>query len=167
VIGHEMGHGYDDQGAKYDETGILRSWWNADDEKRFAEKVDVLAKQYSAFEPLPGLKLNGQLTAGENIGDLGGLSVALEAYKISLGGREPPVLDGFTGEQRFFLGWAQVWRNVMREELLRVRVTSDPHSPPEYRCNGVVRNMNDWYGAFDVTPDEKLYLSAAERLQIW
>jgi putative endopeptidase len=167
VIGHEMGHGYDDQGAKYDETGVLRSWWNADDEKRFAEKVTQLARQYSAFEPLPGLHVNGEFTAGENIGDLGGLSVALEAYRISLAGKEPPVLDGFTGEQRFFLGWAQVWRSLIREELLRVRVTSDPHSPAEYRCNGVVRNMNDWYGAFDVTPGEKLYLPPAERLRIW
>jgi putative endopeptidase len=167
VIGHEMGHGYDDQGAKYDETGVLRSWWNADDEQRFAAKVQQLAKQYSGFQPLPGLNVNGEFTSGENIGDLGGLSVALEAYRISLAGREPPVLDGFSGEQRFFLGWAQVWRSVIREEQLRVQVTSDPHSPAEYRCNGVVRNVDAWYGAFDVEPGEKLYLPPADRLHIW
>jgi len=167
VIGHEMGHGYDDQGAKSDENGILRTWWKKEDEDRFKVKVQALAAQYSKYEPLPGLKVNGDFTSGENIGDLGGLSVAHEAYMISLAGKAPPVLDGFSGEQRFFLGWCQVWRSIIRDEALRVIVTSDVHSPAEYRCNGVVRNMDAWYSAFDVNPGQKLYLAPDERVRIW
>jgi len=167
VIGHEMGHGYDDQGAKSDENGILRTWWNKDDEERFKVKVDALAKQYSSYEPLPGLHVNGDFTSGENIGDLGGVSVAFEAYQMSLKGKTPPVLDGFTGKQRFFLGWAQVWRGLIRDEALRVRLTSDVHSPSEFRCNGPVRNVDAWYEAFDVKPGEKLYLKPDERVHIW
>lgn len=167
VIGHEMGHGYDDQGAKSDENGVLRTWWKKEDEDRFKVKVNALAKQYSSYEPLPGLFVNGNFTSGENIGDLGGLSVAHEAYVISLGGKPAPVLDGFTGEQRFFLGWAQVWRSVIREAALRQRVTADTHSPAEYRTNGVVRNIDSWYDAFGVKSDEKLYLKPEDRVRIW
>jgi putative endopeptidase len=167
VIGHEMGHGYDDQGAKSDENGVLRTWWQKEDEDRFKVKVAALAKQYSSYEPLPGLKVNGDFTSGENIGDLGGLSVAHEAYLMSLGGKPAPVLDGFTGEQRFFLGWAQVWRSIIRDEALRQQVTADVHSPAEYRCNGVVRNVNAWYDAFDIKPDNKLYLKPEDRVHIW
>ncbi|MBP6010860.1 MAG: M13 family metallopeptidase [Alphaproteobacteria bacterium] len=167
VIGHEMGHGYDDQGAKADENGILRSWWKKEDEERFAVKVRALAAQYSKFEPLPGLHVNGELTSGENIGDLGGLSVARHAYLLSQKGKTPVVLDGYTGEQRLFLGWCQVWRANIRDERLRAQVTSDPHSPAEYRCNGVVRNVDAWYDAFGVKPGDKLYLKPEDRVHIW
>ena len=167
VIGHEMGHGYDDQGAKSDENGILRTWWKKEDEDAFKVKVVALGKQYSSYEPLPGLHVNGDFTSGENIGDLGGLTVAREAYHISLGGKTPPVLDGFTGEQRVFLGWAQVWRSNIREEALRAQVTSDVHSPAQYRCNGVVRNIDGWYDAFSVKPENKLYLKPEDRVHIW
>jgi putative endopeptidase len=167
VIGHEMGHGFDDQGSKSDELGVLRKWWSDDDERRFKELTGKLADQYSQFEALPGLLVNGRLTLGENIGDLGGLNVALEAYKISLKGKEPPVLDGFTGVQRLFLGFAQVWRGLLRDGLLRRIVVSDPHSPNEFRANGPVRNMDEWYRAFDVAAAAKLYLPPDQRVRIW
>lgn len=167
IIGHEMGHGYDDQGAKSDEKGVLRTWWKREDEERFRKKTQALAKQFSTYSPLPGLKVNGEFTSGENIGDLGGLSVALAAYRLSLNGEEAPVKDGFTGIQRFFLGWAQVWRALIRDEAMRYLVTSDVHSPPPYRVNGIVRNMDDWYEAFQVGPDDELYLPPEERVRIW
>ena len=167
VIGHEMGHGYDDQGAKSDENGVLRSWWKKEDEDRFAVKVKALAAQYSQYEPLPGVKVNGDFTSGENIGDLGGLTVGLHAYKLSLKGKPAPTLDGFTPEQRVFLGWCQVWRSNIREAALRNQVTSDVHSPAEYRCNGAVRNVDEWYTAFDVKPGDKLYLKPEDRVRIW
>jgi predicted metalloendopeptidase len=167
VIGHEMGHGFDDQGSKSDGDGILRKWWNAEDETRFKVLGDKLAAQYGKFEALPGLFLNGRLSLGENIGDLGGLNVALEGYLISIAGREPPVLDGFTGLQRFFLGFGQIWRTLMREEAMRNQVISGPHSPGEFRANGTVRNMDAWYQAFGVKPDAKLYVPPEERVRIW
>jgi predicted metalloendopeptidase len=167
VIGHEMGHGFDDQGSKSDEKGVLRKWWNDEDERRFKELGDKLADQYSKFEALPGLFVNGRLTLGENIGDLGGLNVSLEAYKISLGGNEPPVIDGFTGLQRFFLGFGQIWRQLIREEALRNQVVSDSHSPGEFRANGTVRNMDEWYEAFAVKEGAKLYLEPGQRVRIW
>jgi putative endopeptidase len=167
VIGHEMGHGFDDQGSKSDEKGVLRKWWNEEDERRFKELGDKLADQYSKFEALPGLFVNGRLTLGENIGDLGGLNVALEAYRISLNGKEPPVVDGFTGIQRFFLGFGQIWRQLIREEALRNQVVSDSHSPGEFRANGTVRNMDEWYDAFDVKAGAKLYLEPDKRVRIW
>ena len=167
VIGHEMGHGYDDQGAKSDEKGVLRSWWKPEDEERFRAKTRALAAQFSTYSPVPGLHVNGEFTSGENIGDLGGTAVALEAYRISLKGQTPPVLDGFTGEQRFYLGWAQVWRSVAREEFLRMATTSDYHSPDEFRVNGIVRNMDGWYDAFQVAPGDALYLKPEERVRIW
>ncbi len=167
VIGHEMGHGFDDQGSKSDENGVFRKWWNADDERRFKELGDRLADQYSKFEALPGLFVNGRLTLGENIGDLGGLNVALEAYKISLGSKEPAVIDGFTGIQRFFLGFAQIWRQLIREEALRNQVVSDSHSPGEFRANGTVRNMDEWYEAFGVQAGAKLFVAPEQRVRIW
>ena len=167
VIGHEMGHGFDDQGAKSDAQGVLRDWWNAEDVRRFEEVTGRLAAQYEAFEPLPGLHLNGRLTLGENIGDNGGLQVAYHAYTISRGGQEAAVLDGVTGDQRFFLGWAQVWRSLLREEAMRNQVLNGPHSPGIYRANGPVRNMDAWYAAFDVTAEDDLYLAPADRVTVW
>jgi putative endopeptidase len=167
VIGHEMGHGFDDQGAKSDARGVLRTWWQPADEKSFKKLGDALVKQYDAYEALPGLKLNGRLTLGENIGDLGGLTVALEAYRLSLGGKEAPVLEELTGQQRFFLSWAQAWRSLYRDERLRNLVMSDPHSPAKFRVNGVVRNMDAWYEAFKIEPEDALYLAPEERVRIW
>jgi predicted metalloendopeptidase len=167
VIGHEMGHGFDDQGAKQDAKGILRTWWKKEDEDAFAKLTAGLATQYSTFEPLPGIKINGELTLGENIGDLGGLTMAREAYLISLNGAPPPVLDGVTADQRFFYGWAQVWRGLIRDPALRNQILSDPHSPQEYRVNGVVRNIDAWYDAFSVKPGDKLYLAPDKRVKIW
>jgi putative endopeptidase len=167
VIGHEMGHGFDDQGAKSDAHGVLRTWWQPQDEIAFKKLVDHLAAQYDTFEALPGLHVNGRLTLGENIGDLGGLSVSYAAYHRSLHGRHAPVIDGLTGDQRFFLAWAQGWQSLYRDEQLRKLVVSNPHSPPQFRVNGVVRNMDAWYAAFDVQPKDRLYLSPAERVRIW
>jgi predicted metalloendopeptidase len=167
VIGHEMGHGFDDQGAKSDARGVLRNWWQPADEQAFHQRVDRLDGQYASFEPLPGLKVDGRLTLGENIGDLGGVSVAYEAYHRSLRGATAPVLDGLTGDQRLFLSWAQVWRQKQRDEDLRSQVTSNPHSPAKFRVNGVVRNVDAWYPAFNVQPGEKLYLPPEERVHIW
>jgi putative endopeptidase len=167
VIGHEMGHAFDDQGSKTDENGIQRTWWKFDDIARFKILAASLAAQYSQFEPLPGTHINGNLTLGENIGDNGGLSVALEAYQISSRGNEAPVMDGFTALQRFFLSWAQTYRENIREAQLRADIAADPHSPAEFRVNGVVRNMDAWYDAFGVKPGDKLYLDPASRLRIW
>jgi putative endopeptidase len=167
VIGHEMGHGFDDQGAKSDAKGILRTWWGEADVKAFKARTDALAEQYSQFEPLPGIKVNGRLTLGENIGDIGGLTVAYRAYQLSLNGKPAPVIDGFTGDQRFFLGWAQVWRTLYRDEALRNQVLTDPHSPAMYRVNGVVRNHDAWYTAFNVKPGDALYLPPEKRVKIW
>jgi len=167
VIGHEMGHGFDDQGAKSDAHGVLRDWWNADDVRRFREVTDRLADQYSQFEPLPGLHLNGRLSLGENIGDCGGLQVALHAYRISLGGQEAPVLEGTTGLQRFYMGRAQHRKQLQREQALRNQVMTGPHSPARYRINGPARNMDAWYEAFNVQPGDALYLPPEERVTIW
>jgi putative endopeptidase len=167
VIGHEMGHGFDDQGAKSDAQGVLRDWWNAEDVARFTTLGDGLVAQYNAFEALPGITVNGRLTLGENIGDNGGLQVALHAYRLSLGGREAPVLDGLSGDQRFFLGWGQAWRNKYRDAALRNLVMSDPHSPAHFRANGAVRNMDAWYAAFNVQPANALYLPPDQRVMIW
>jgi putative endopeptidase len=167
VIGHEMGHGFDDQGSKSDGYGVLRDWWAPEDVARFRALTDKLAEQYSAFEALPGLKLNGRVSLGENIGDNGGLQVAYAAYRLSLKGREAPVLDGFTGDQRFFLGWAQVWRGLIRNEALRMQVVTGPHSPPYFRTIGPVRNMDSWYAAFGVTATDPAYLPPDRRVLIW
>ena len=167
VIGHEISHSFDDQGAKLDESGRLHQWWTTDDVTRFKQLGQRLITQYDAFEPFPGVHVKGANTIGENIADLGGLSAAHEAYVISLQGREAAVLDGFTGEQRVFLGWAQAWQQVIREEALRNRIVSDEHSPAEYRVNGVVRNIDDWYAAFGVGEGAALYLPVPERVHIW
>lgn len=169
VIGHEIGHGFDDQGAKSDGTGMLRDWWSEADGKAFAALGAKLAAQYDRMCPLDDGKtcVNGRLTLGENIGDLAGLSLALRAYRMALGGKEAPVIDGFTGEQRFFLAWAQVWRAANREDNLRQRLVTDPHSPEQFRVNGVVRNMDAWYDAFGVNPGDALYLPPEERVRIW
>ncbi len=167
VIGHEMGHGFDDQGAKSDARGVLHAWWGAGDVAAFQKLTTRLADQYSGFEPLPGIKVNGRLTLGENIGDLGGIEAAHQAYHLALGSHRAPVLEGLTGEQRFFLAYAQVWRTLYRDESLRNLVMSDPHSPGQYRVNGVVHNVDAWYEAFGVKPGEPLYLPPAERVHIW
>jgi putative endopeptidase len=167
VIGHEMGHGFDDQGSKSDARGVLRTWWLPEDTRAFKARTDSLATQYDGYTALPGLNVNGRLTLGENIGDLGGLSIAYLAYHRSLKGRKARVLDGLSGDQRYFLAWAQVWRTLLRDEQLRTQVMSNPHSPPRFRVNGVVRNIDAWYQAFDVKPGDKLYLSPAERVHIW
>ena len=167
VIGHEMGHGFDDQGSKSDGKGIQRNWWTDGDRANFDVKTDALAAQYSRFEPIEGNFVDGRFTLGENIGDLGGLSMAYHAYKLSLGGKPAPVIDGFTGDQRFFLAWAQVWKRKSRDAALISQLKSDPHSPAEYRVNGVVRNMDEWYEAFGVTEGDALYLPPEERISIW
>jgi predicted metalloendopeptidase len=167
VIGHEMGHGFDDQGAKSDAKGVLRTWWKTEDVEAFKKRTEALADQYSAFEPLKGLHLNGHLTLGENIGDLGGVSIARDAYLISLNGAPAPAVGGFSAEQQFFLGWAQVWRELNRDEALRNQVMTDPHSPGENRVNGVVRNVDAWYAAFQVGPSDKLFLAPERRVKIW
>jgi len=167
VIGHEISHAFDDQGRKFDGTGNLRDWWTPQDVQRFTARTQALAAQYSAYEPLPGEHINGELTLGENIADLSGLTVARRAYQLSLAGRPAPVLDGFTGEQRFFLGWAQVWRGKTRDQDLRSQLLSDPHSPNEFRANGVVSNLPEYYAAFDVKPGDKLFRPPDQRVKIW
>jgi putative endopeptidase len=167
VIGHEMGHGFDDQGAKSDGHGVLRDWWAAADAAAFGQLVAKLAAQYDSYEPLPGIHVNGRLTSGENIGDNGGLQVSHHAYTLSLNGQPAPAIDGFGGDQRFFLGFAQAWRGKIRDEALRNQVLTDPHSPAQYRCNGTVRNMEQWYAAFDVQQGQALYLAPGDRVLIW
>jgi len=167
VIGHEIGHGFDDQGRAFDETGKTRNWWTDETDAKFRAATDKLAAQYDTYCPVTGGCINGRLTMGENIGDLGGLTMAYTAYKLSLNGQEAPVIDGFTGDQRFFLAWAQVWRSLGREDDTRQRLVTDPHSMPEFRTNGVVRNMDAWYAAFDVKEGDKLYIKPEDRVHIW
>ncbi len=170
VIGHEIGHGFDDQGAKYDGDGNLVDWWTDADRAEFGKRTKALIEQYEEFVPRglePSHHVNGAFTVGENIGDLGGLSIALLAYRLSLKGQEAPVIDGLTGEQRVFFGWAQVWRTKSREAEAIRRLAVDPHSPPEFRCNGVIRNMDAFYDAFEVGPDDELYLEPERRVHIW
>jgi predicted metalloendopeptidase len=167
VIGHEMGHGFDDQGSKSDSAGVQRNWWTDEDRARFEARTKALVAQYNSYCPLEGHCVNGQLALGENIGDLGGLSMAYTAYKLSLDGKEAPVIDGLTGDQRFFLAWAQVWKSKYRDEAMINQVKVGPHSPPQYRINGPLRNLNEWYDAFDVQAGDALYLPPAERVRIW
>lgn len=167
VIGHEISHGFDDQGRKSDGSGRLHDWWTPADATAFKARTDKLGAQYSAFEPLPGAHISGDLTMGENIGDMGGINLALAAYHASLHGKPAPVIDGLTGDQRVFLGWAQVWRGKSRPDALRQQLVTDPHSPPEARVNGVVRNVDAWYTAFNVKPGDKLYVAPADRVKIW
>jgi putative endopeptidase len=169
VIGHEMGHGFDDQGSKSDANGRLRNWWTDADRANFDGLTDRLVAQYNQFCPLDEGKtcVNGRLTLGENIGDVGGISMAYRAYKLATKGKDVPVIDGLTGDQRFFLAWAQVWRSTQREESNRNRLRTDPHSPEQFRVNGVVRNIDEWYEAFNVQPGDKMYLPPEERVRIW
>jgi putative endopeptidase len=168
VIGHEISHGFDDQGSKYDGMGVLRNWWTQADRKAFDARTGALSAQYDGYEGLPGLHVNGKLTLGENIADLAGLVVAHRAYRISLGGKEAPLLDGLTGDQRFYLAFGQSWRAKVREGATRQRILSNPHSPPEFRVNGVVRNDDGWYAAFpEVKPGSRYYLPPERRIRLW
>jgi putative endopeptidase len=167
VIGHEVGHGFDDKGSTFDGDGVLRNWWTDDDRAEFEKRTGRLVDQYAGFAPFEDLSVNGEYTLGENIGDLGGISIGLLAYKMSLDGKEPPVIDGFTGIQRVFLGYGQVWRAIIRDEALRRQIATDPHSPAVYRANGPVRNVPDWYEAFNVQETDALYLPPEERVKIW
>ena len=167
VIGHEIGHGFDDQGSKSDGDGVLRSWWTPEDRAAFEALTTRLGAQYDQFEPLPGFHVQGGLTMGENIGDAAGVAVGLEAYHLSLNGRPSPVLDGITGDQRFFYGWAQVWQSKMRDDALRNQIATDPHSPAEFRVIGPLRNVDAWYEAFNVQPGSKYYLAPEDRVRIW
>lgn len=167
VIGHEIGHGFDDQGSTFDGDGVLRNWWTKSDLAEFKKRTNALVAQYSSFKPFTDLNLNGEFTLGENIGDLGGMTIALKAYHASLKGKPAPVLDGFTGDQRVFIGWGQVWLSKSREQAIRKQVATDPHSPAEFRINGVVRNIPEFYTAFHVKPGDSLYLAPEKRVKIW
>lgn len=167
VIGHEMGHGFDDQGAKSDGDGVLRNWWTDNDLKEFKIRTQKLSDQYSKFEALPGEFINGKLTLGENIGDLGGLTIAHRAYMLSLKGQQADVIDKFSGEQRFFMGWAQVWAYKFRDKALRMRLQTDPHSPAPFRGNGTLMNMPEFMQAYDVKAEDKMYRKAEDRVKIW
>ncbi len=167
VIGHEIGHGFDDSGSTFDGDGVLRNWWTDEDRTEFEKRTGKLIDQYASFKPFDDLNVNGEFTLGENIGDLGGISIGLLAYEMSLDGAEAPVIDGFTGVQRVFLGYSQVWRSKSRDEALRVQIATDPHSPPKYRANGAVRNVPEFYEAFNVQEGDALYLPPEERVKIW
>jgi len=167
VIGHEIGHGFDDQGATFDGDGVMRNWWTPEDLSAFKSKTSALILQYNGFKAFPDLNLNGEFTLGENIGDLGGLSIAIKAYQLSLNGEKAPVMDGFTGMQRVFIGWGQVWLDKQREAAMRSQIASDPHSPAKFRINGVVRNVPEFYEAFGVKPTDSLYLAPNQRVKIW
>ena len=167
TIGHEISHAFDDQGRKVDENGELRDWWTEEDAAKYEARAEKLVEQYTAYEPLEGIHVNGRLTLGENIADLAGLTVAYRAYLRSLDGEEAPVIDGMTGAQRFFMGMAQAERSKMREEFLREILLSDPHSPSEYRVNGIVANMPEFYEAFGVSEGDGHYKAPEERVQIW
>ncbi len=167
VIGHEMGHGFDDQGSKYDDKGNLRNWWTEADLKAFKERADNLVSQYSNYAVFDDLNVNGELTLGENIGDLSGVTIAYKAYKASLNGKEAPVIDGLTGDQRFFMGYAQIWRSKIVEKSMRNRVATDPHSPGEFRALGSLSNMPEFYDAFNVKEGDKMYIAPENRVKIW
>jgi putative endopeptidase len=167
VMGHEIGHGFDDQGSKYSGLGVLESWWTDQDRKAFEARVSALGAQYDSYEGLPGLHVNGKLTMGENIGDLSGLSIALQAYHYSLNGKPAPVIDGYTGDQRYFLGFAQIWRAKNSEASLRRQILSNPHSPAHWRVVGPTRNVDAWYDAFGVKPGDKYYLPSDKRVHLW
>jgi putative endopeptidase len=167
VIGHEMGHGFDDQGSKSDSAGIQRNWWTDADRAGFEQRTKALGAQYNAFCPLPGQCVNGALTMGENIGDLGGLTLGLDAYHASLHGKPAPVIDGLTGDQRFFLSWGQIWKGKYRDEALLNLIKTNPHSPSQYRANGPLRNFDPWYRAFDVKPEDKMFVAPEQRVRIW
>jgi putative endopeptidase len=167
VIGHEISHGFDDSGSQFDADGDLHDWWTKADHEKFAAKTKALIAQYDAYEPVQGYHLNGALTLGENIGDNSGLAIAYKAYQISLGGRAAPVIDGFTGDQRLYLGWVQVWRGKVREAEEIQRIKTDPHSPPAVRGTAPLRNQAGFYEAFGLAPGDKMYLPPDQRVDIW
>jgi putative endopeptidase len=169
VIGHEIGHGFDDQGSRYDGDGNLSNWWNDQDRSEFEKRTSKLIAQYNELAPeeVPDTKVNGALTIGENIGDLGGSTIAYKAYKIALNGKEAPMIDGYTGDQRFFLGYAQIWRSKIRAEAMKVRLATDPHSPGEFRCNQILRNLSEFHNAFGLKQGDGLYMDESERVRIW
>lgn len=167
VIGHEIGHGFDDQGSGFDGDGVMRDWWTKEDRAAFQKKTAALIGQYDTFKVFPDLNVNGTYTQGENIGDLGGCGIAYKAYKMSLKGEEAPVIDGFTGDQRFFIGYAQSWLGKMRDEYLRTLVATNPHAPDHFRVIGILRNIPEWYTAFNVKPGDKMYLAPEQRVKIW
>jgi putative endopeptidase len=167
VIGHEISHGFDDQGSKYDGKGVFQDWWTEQDRKNFDARTAVIVSQYDAYEPLPGLHVIGKNTLGENIADIAGLAIAHKAYRLSLGGKPAPVLDGVTGDQRFFLSYAQVWRSKYRESAIRTQTLSNEHTVPEFRVIGAVRNMDEWYTSFSVAPGQKYYLPKDQRVHLW
>jgi len=167
VIGHEMGHGFDDQGSKYDAEGNLRNWWTKQDLAQFKERTDALVAQYANYQVFDDLSVNGELTLGENIGDLSGVTIAYKAYKTSLNGEAAPIIDGLTGDQRFFMGYAQIWRSKIVEKSMRKFVATDPHSPGEFRTLGSLSNMNEFYQAFNVTEGDAMYIAPEKRVKIW
>lgn len=167
VIGHEISHGFDDQGRRYDGAGNLNDWWAPQDNVEFTRRAQRLGRQFQGLSPLPGARVNHELTMGENIADLAGVAMAYRAYKLSLGGKQAPIIDGFTGDQRFFIGWAQVWARKYREDELRRRLMTDPHSPSEYRTNVVVSNLPEFHAAFGVKPGDRMWLPEGERVTIW
>jgi predicted metalloendopeptidase len=167
VIGHEMGHGFDDQGRRYDGNGVLRDWWTAKDAEEYMRRAKLLVDQYNEFEPLPGLRVNGELTLGENIGDLTGAVIAYRAYQLSLGGKPAPTLDGLSGDQRYYVGWAQIWRAKERDDALRQQVMTNPHSPEMYRANGPLRNIAEFYSTYGVKEGDKMFLPTDRRTKIW
>jgi putative endopeptidase len=169
VIGHEITHGFDDQGRKSDGDGVLTDWWTKEDAAKFESQAARLGSQYESFEfpAAPGSHIIGKMTMGENIADLGGVLVALDAYHLHLKGEKSPVFDGFTGDQRVFLGWAQVWRSLIRDAALKQQLATDPHSPGSIRAFAPLRNVDAWYDAFGVKPDDKNYVKPKERVRIW
>jgi predicted metalloendopeptidase len=167
VISHEISHGFDDQGSQYDGDGNLRDWWTKEDHEKFAAKTKALVAQYAAYEPVPGYKVNGELTLGENIADNSGLAIAHKAYMLSLQGKPAPVMDGLSGEQRFFAGWAQVWRNKSRQQEEIRLLAVDPHSPAQFRAWGAAVNQAAFYEAYSVTASDKMYLPPEQRVVIW
>jgi len=167
VIGHEMGHGFDDQGRHFDATGALRDWWTKADAAECTKRTAMLVEQFNQFEALPGLKVNGELTLGENIADLTGLTIAHRAYQLALNGHPGPVLDGLPADQRFYMGWAQAWRSKVRDDAMRQQVMSNVHSPDMFRANGPLRNVPEFYAAFGVKEGDKLFVTPDKRIKIW
>ncbi|HSG00676.1 MAG TPA: M13 family metallopeptidase, partial [Vicinamibacterales bacterium] len=167
IIGHEIGHALDDRGRQFDADGQLRDWWSTEDDAEYRRRTRVLVDQFDAYSPLEGTRVNGSLTLGENFGDLGGLVIAYRAWKLSLGNRPAEVIDGYAGDQRFFIGWAQIWRTKEREEYLRQFLLSNAHAPSRFRANGPISNMPEFYAAFDVQPGDRLFRSPERRARIW
>jgi predicted metalloendopeptidase len=167
IVGHELAHGFDDRGRQFDGRGMPANWWTLADGEAFAARARVLVDQFDAYSPMAGVHVNGALTLHENIGDVAGLEVAWRAYKLSLNGRPSPVIDGFTGEQRFFLSWAQAWKGCIRDEYLLQTLRSTPHAPPEYRANGPASNLGGFYDAFGVRPGDRMYREPSRRVSFW